>query len=73
MIIGEAVAGLSSELRHRYPDIPWTDIKAFRNIVVHVYFATDEALVWTAATRDAPYLRDQVAAILAEEYPRTSS
>ncbi|MEK7404061.1 MAG: HepT-like ribonuclease domain-containing protein [Acidobacteriota bacterium] len=40
-IIGEAVAHLSSELRERYPDVPWTDIKGVRDIIVHHYFGID--------------------------------
>jgi uncharacterized protein with HEPN domain len=40
-IIGEAVAHLSPEFRKRHPQIPWADIKGFRNIIVHNYFGID--------------------------------
>jgi uncharacterized protein with HEPN domain len=34
-VIGEAVARLSSAVRDRHPEIPWTDIKGLWNVVVH--------------------------------------
>ena len=68
-VIGEAVARLPQELRDRHPNIPWADIKGFRNIVVHNYFGIDWPEVWRAATKDAPLLRDEVAEILRLEFP----
>jgi uncharacterized protein with HEPN domain len=68
-VIGEAVARLPQELRERHPNIPWTDIKGFRNIVVHNYFGIDWLEVWRAATTDTPLLREQVAEILRLEFP----
>jgi len=34
-IIGEACSRISAPLKERYPDIPWPDVVAFRNILVH--------------------------------------
>ncbi len=68
-IIGEAVACLSPELRERYPDVPWTDIKGFRNIIVHHYFGIDWEEVWRSATASVPILRAQIAQILRTEFP----
>lgn len=36
-IIGEASRNLSQPLRDKYPEIPWPQIAAFRNFVIHVY------------------------------------
>jgi uncharacterized protein with HEPN domain len=69
LIIGEAAARLPKEFRDRHSEIPWVDIVAFRNIAVHAYFSVDWAIVWIAATKDAPELRALVAEILANEYP----
>jgi uncharacterized protein with HEPN domain len=63
-IIGEAVAHLSEEFKQLHPDIPWSDIKALRNIVVHNYFGVDWEEVWRAAIEDAPVLRARIARIL---------
>lgn len=38
MIIGEAAARLPKDFRDRHPEIEWSDIVGFRNIVVHTYF-----------------------------------
>jgi uncharacterized protein with HEPN domain len=40
-IIGEAAARVSKTVTHRYPQIPWPQIVAFRNILVHAYFGID--------------------------------
>jgi uncharacterized protein with HEPN domain len=68
-IIGEAVSQLSAELRARHPGLPWTDIKGFRNIIVHHYFGIDWEEVWLSATARVPVLRVQIADILRSEFP----
>jgi len=68
-IIGEATARISSDLKGRYPEIPWSEIIAFRNIAVHTYFDVDWSIVWNTATRDVPSLRQQIATVLALEFP----
>jgi uncharacterized protein with HEPN domain len=49
-LLGEACRGVSTELREANPEIPWNQIIAFRNIVIHQYFGID--LVPTASTRE---------------------
>ncbi len=67
-IIGEAAARLPKEFHDRHPEIEWTDIIGFRNIVVHAYFAVDWNIVWVAATEDVPYLRQKIAEIIENEH-----
>jgi uncharacterized protein with HEPN domain len=43
--MGEAVKGLSSELRETEPTIPWTAIARMRDHLAHRYFDTDHAIV----------------------------
>jgi uncharacterized protein with HEPN domain len=43
-VIGEAAGRVSSELRGKYPAIPWSQITSQRNRVVHEYFGMDWAL-----------------------------
>jgi uncharacterized protein with HEPN domain len=69
-VIGEAAARVSPELKARYPEIPWAEVVAFRNILVHAYFGIDWSVVWLAASADAPALQRQIAAILEAEFPR---
>lgn len=66
-IIGEAAAHLSEDLRDRHSEIPWPQIAALRNILIHAYFGIDWEEVWKAATVECPVLRTQVASILAAE------
>ena len=66
-IIGEAAARISDDLRGRHPRVPWPEIVAFRNILIHAYFGIDWSEVWKAVQSDCPALRDQVAKIVAAE------
>lgn len=66
-IMGEAAARVSPELKSREPQIPWAQIVAFRNILVHAYFGIDWDEVWQVARNRCPSLREQVARILAAE------
>ena len=63
-IIGEAVRGVSEEIRSAHPDVPWSQIAAMRNILVHDYFGIDLEEVWAAVARDVPALKAKVVTIL---------
>ena len=52
----------------RFPQIPWPQIVAFRNILIHAYFGIDWNEVWKAARVDCPALRREVTHILATEF-----
>ena len=68
LIIGEAAARISDEVRGRYPQIPWPQVVAFRNILIHAYFGIDWHEVWKAAQVDCPALRREVTHILEAEF-----
>jgi len=63
-IIGEASSKLSDELKAAYPDVPWAQIIAMRNILVHDYFGLDLEEVWSVVERDLPDLKRKIEAIL---------
>lgn len=67
-VIGEAATRLLKEFTNRFPEIPWVDIIAFRNIAVHEYFAIRWDIAWTAATEEVPVLKQQIEKILREEF-----
>ena len=47
MIVGEAATKIPPDIRDRYPDIPWRQIVALRNRLVHDYVGLDPArLYW---------------------------
>jgi uncharacterized protein with HEPN domain len=64
MIIGEAAAHVSTEVRTKAPHVPWSQIVGFRNIAIHAYFNVNWPIVWTAATKNAPALRGPVQILL---------
>ena len=63
-IIGEATANLSASLRNRYHHIPWQDITAMRNVLVHQYFGIDPQEIWNTLNIDLPVLKGQVQRII---------
>lgn len=64
-IIGEAAHRLSEQFRERHPEVPWQQMWAMRNIVVHDYERVDLDEVWATVERDLPELKRKVRAILA--------
>jgi len=53
-IIGEAAAQLGRDFHDAHPEVPWPQIVAMRNILVHEYFGVDLGEVWNAVERDLP-------------------
>lgn len=70
IIVGEAVSHLSGALTGKYPEVPWREIRGFRNIVIHGYFKVDWDIIWGAATKDAPELCAAAQRILEQEFPQ---
>lgn len=66
-VIGETAAQVSPDQTSRHPEVPWPQLVAFRNILIHAYFGIDWDVVWRAATNRCPVLRGQIANILADE------
>jgi uncharacterized protein with HEPN domain len=52
--IGEAANRLSDSIRQQLPQIPWAQIAAFRNRVVHGYDSIDYNRVWQVVKVDVP-------------------
>ena len=65
-IIGEAVSQLPAEFKERYPQVPWQDIKNFRNVVAHHYFMLNADRIWDIITNRLDSLEKQVKGILKE-------
>lgn len=59
-IIGEAAAKLSLALKDTIADVPWAQVAAFRNRLVHAYWGIDQEIVWDVIVRDLPPLKAAV-------------
>ena len=55
-IIGEAGARVSEKGRDAAPDVPWLEIVAMRNRLVHAYFDVNPNVVWETVRQDLPPL-----------------
>lgn len=63
-VIGEAVGKLPEELKAQYPEVPWREIKDFRNILIHEYFGVDPRIIWNAIHQDLPVLLKAMSGML---------
>src|SRR3954451_21150651 len=66
VLLGESCRALSPELKNARPDVPWRQLIAFRNVLVHQYFGLDLELVWTVVSRDLEPVRASLREILSE-------
>jgi uncharacterized protein with HEPN domain len=55
--MSEATQQLSDAIKATQPHIPWRQIAAFRNIVVHNYLGLDLYQIWTTIENDIPPLK----------------
>lgn len=62
-VIGESAARLGSDFHMSHPEIPWAQIVAMRNILVHEYFGVDFEAVWQVVARELPTLKVAVGEI----------
>jgi uncharacterized protein with HEPN domain len=63
-IIGEAANQISKEIQQKFSNVPWAQIIAMRNRMIHGYFAIDYKIVWDLAKIDIPLLKKELELIL---------
>jgi uncharacterized protein with HEPN domain len=59
-IIGEAARRISDDLKQEHPEIPWRQIIAQRNVLIHEYDDIDYKEIWEVASVHLPRLIDQI-------------
>ncbi len=55
-IIGEAAGRINQDFQNQYPELPWKEMKAMRNLLIHEYDDVDAEEVWKTVKTDLPEL-----------------
>jgi uncharacterized protein with HEPN domain len=63
-IIGEAAKNVSSALRKANPRIPWKQLAAMRDKLIHQYFGVNWVIVWDVIENHLPTLRRDIGALV---------
>ncbi|MEX0650588.1 MAG: HepT-like ribonuclease domain-containing protein [Actinomycetota bacterium] len=59
-VLGEAAAQLDTEVKERFPEIPWAQPARLRNRVIHGYWSIDLEILHTTATDLLPGFVEQL-------------
>lgn len=65
LVLGEAASRIPAQIRDLAPEVPWRDMVAMRNKLIHAYFGVEVEIVFRAATVELPGLRDQLEGLCA--------
>lgn len=65
--MSEATQRLSEAAKTEYPEIEWSRIAAFRNVLVHNYLGIDLEIVWGISQKDVPELKRVITAMIEAE------
>jgi uncharacterized protein with HEPN domain len=63
-IIGEAANQLPKEIQQKFSNVPWAQIIAMRNRMIHGYFTMDYRIVWNIVKLDILSLKKELELIL---------
>jgi len=56
-VIGEASRNVPEHITEANPNIPWSKMRALRNIIAHAYFGVDLPIIWETIVRRLPDLK----------------
>ena len=65
-IVGEAATRTTEEIREAHAAIPWREIVAMRNRLIHGYDSIDKDILWEVVTNDLPPLAAGIEQILGD-------
>jgi uncharacterized protein with HEPN domain len=65
-IVGEATKNIPSEIRDRYPTIPWRLMAGMRDRLIHNYINADLKKVFETVRTDLPIIKIAIAQVLAD-------
>ena len=67
-IIGEAARMIPENVTSKHQHVPWSDMRAMRNIVAHEYDRVDLLTVWDTIHNDLPPLVPLLVQLLEQEH-----
>lgn len=65
-LIGEAATHIPEAVRAENPQIPWRQVIATRNCLIHGYLGIDNDTLWSIVQDDIPPLLDKLVALKAK-------
>ena len=65
-VMGEAVKKIPSEIRDKYPEIPWKYIAGMRDKLIHEYHGVDLEILWEVIEKEIPPLKPKFEKMLEE-------
>jgi len=65
-IIGEAARNISDELTEKHPELPWFEMRAIRNKIVHDYLEVNTEIIWDTVSNNLPALKPLVPKLLGD-------
>jgi len=63
-IIGEAARHVPENITTKSPDMPWDEMRAMRNIVIHEYFGVNLNIIWHTTQVNLPSIVDKLEELL---------
>jgi uncharacterized protein with HEPN domain len=66
-IIGEASKNVDASFKELHPELPWRDMAAMRDRLIHGYFGVDDSIVWDVINSHIPPLRATLRSLLEKE------
>jgi uncharacterized protein with HEPN domain len=58
-VLSESAARISPEHQALEPEVPWKQVRGFRNVLVHQYLGIDLEFVWSIVVEDLPVLKEK--------------
>lgn len=65
-VIGESSNRISDEIKEKYPNLPWTEMRGLRNRIIHNYDDIDYTIIWNVLKNEIPKLIMQIEEIINE-------
>lgn len=60
LIIGEASNRLSEDFKTKNSRVPWSQLRGFRNRLIHEYFGVDYSIVWNIISIELSSLQHEI-------------